>query len=221
MNHACRTFLRDLGIHVAEPTGGAGAGSHADACASCAERLRAARAHAAWLRQRPAVPAALRERDLFEAVLARASDEAEAGPIGRLLHEHLPVTAEREHPWPVPCADGEAEPGAPADAAPTAVPPMAVDSASVPAWVWQRVKAEILAEVGSTRRVGLPVRRRASRAMTLAGGLVLVAAGAVISASLFLGQPGEPEPEIVMRRLPAAPLVDYSPTAILRHGRGE
>jgi hypothetical protein len=165
------------------------------------------------LKVAPPIPVALKSRAAYEAVLARVIEELEASPSGALLGGAAPVAPQADAAWPEPCDElARALSGA---MSPDRVVPGEVQV--VPGWVWLRVKDRIRAEVA--RRSVVRIRWRRSRSIAVAAALVV---GALLILPFGRGRAptGERNPIIVMQRMDHAPVIDYLPTAVLRHGGG-
>jgi len=217
----CRAFLRQLSSHVdrALQPGGPDDG-HAGTCQACAQRLASALGQAALLKVAPPIPVALKSRAAYEAVLARVIEELEASPSGALLGRAAPVAPEADAMWPEPCDElARALSGA---MSPDRIVPGGSRLAPggvqvVPGWVWLRIKDHIRAEVA--RRSVVRIRWRRSRSIAVAAALVV---GALLILPFGRGRvpAGELDPIIVMQRMDHTPVIDYLPTAVLRHGGG-
>ena len=207
---SCRAFLRELEMHVQAHRNGRRV-VHVGQCATCRGRLERAVAVASLLRERPPLPARLREPRFLEEIycavteqLVEPEPQMPAGatpgggqpPLGETLSElYRPMRVPEQAPWPIqdlPELVAEAA-GAPGS------------SRIAPRWLWQRTRAEVLQAVAERRM----------RLAAFAGAAVLL----ILSAGWYLAQLNgtSSAPGIVFVRVSEMPSVMH-PHAVLRLG---
>lgn len=199
----CLTFLRQLEVHAAASARGE-AVPHVDRCAACRRRLERTVALSAWLRasMAPELPADLRRQELLEGIYDRVVQGCEAkGSAARLLARTM------------------TGPALPARAEVSVLePPQEVrellDAAAPrpPRWLWNRVRAEVLAQRAARRLAGV------SRRVRLSAAAAVLIVGVALGLLLPRGRGTPQGPEIVFVRVADLPATDVLPVAVLRRG---
>lgn len=188
---ACRAALRR----------GDAASEHARSCSFCAQRFAAQDALAAFARQRPASPEALRAPAFLEGVYERAVEHAEQGPISTWLDE-APAPADA-----VP-VDGAPRRWEDAFTESQTARELVQRPASPGPEAWSGVRRNVLDAVAQEASS----RRRSFRGWR---GALAGAAAAAILVAISVSDGTPEEPKIVFTELGEVPDV---PFAIVRYG---
>lgn len=210
MSADCRTFLREVlgGRAPLDATQKA----HADACRFCSDRLAARDRLALALRQRPSLP--IDPATLLAGVHARAVEQAEAAPLGRILDAAMLVP-----PMPTagPAVDksgvesSDYRPGWPVELLESRLQGLARQRPQRPSDItWSKVRGAILARV-------TPVAQPRLRRRWVLG---FASAAALTCVFVFASRESHEIPTIVFRdldsrQLASIPSVDF---AVVRHG---
>lgn len=172
---------------------------HAENCPNCAAFKAALELHARLVRAPIEAPAELASAAFLERLRERIAADAEASPVGRLLAKAMPVTP--------PAALAGTFPESllsPVGRDRLADHPVLPDDRR-----WDRVRSNILGDIGSTAAL----RRGRFRIAAMAG----VAAAAIVG--LWLSSEGTRSvPRIVIADVESSPSVGFSPMVILRRG---